>query len=109
MSTTDICRTVFSRARIESALFASNVSAQSPPMRTNARPWAASASRVPRTSHSPANTSGGSADSSSTRSAQLIGIRPRRLLGSRQVRPYEGIRHEYRLGPAHPKKNLASS
>jgi hypothetical protein len=31
-STTDICRTVFSRARMESAVLASNVSAQSPPI-----------------------------------------------------------------------------
>ena len=40
-------------------------------------------------------------------SLELGGVRPRRLLGSREVRP--GDLHASRLGPAYPKKDLASS
>jgi hypothetical protein len=63
VSTTDICKTVFNRARIDSAVFASNVSAQSPPVRTKASPREAWANRSVRRSHSPANTNGGCARS----------------------------------------------
>ncbi len=41
VSTTDICSTVLSRARIESAVLAAKVSAQSPPVSTKASPRAA--------------------------------------------------------------------
>ena len=54
------------RLRIESAVAAANVSAQSPPCNQNAFPSAASAIRALRSSHSPAKTNGGNALSSAT-------------------------------------------
>ena len=68
-----ICSTVFSFARIASAVAVSNVSAQSPPMRTNASPREAAASRAVRLSHSPANTSGGSPRRSATAASSAAG------------------------------------
>ena len=50
---------VLIRLRIESAVAAANVSAQSPPCNQKARPAAASAIFAFRSSHSPAKTSGG--------------------------------------------------
>ena len=50
---------VLIRLRIESAVAAAKVSAQSPPCNQNAFPSAANAIRALRSSHSPANTSGG--------------------------------------------------
>ena len=47
------------RSRMLSAVAEANVSAQSPPCRTNASPRAADAIRSRRMSHSPAKTSGG--------------------------------------------------
>ena len=58
------------RFRMESAVAAANVSAQSPPCNQNAFPSAASAIRALRSSHSPAKTSGGKDLSSCT--ADLI-------------------------------------
>ena len=59
------------RLRIESAVAAAKVSAQSPPCNQNALPSAASAMRAFKSSHSPAKTSGGKALSCAT--AALIG------------------------------------
>ena len=58
------------RLRIESAVAAANVSAQSPPCNQNAFPSAANAMRALRSSHSPAKTRGGKDLSSCT--ADLI-------------------------------------
>ena len=57
--TAAICKIVLMRLRIESAVAAANVSAQSPPCNQNARPAAASATFAFKSSHSPAKTSGG--------------------------------------------------
>ena len=69
--TAAICKIVLMRLRIESAVAATNVSAQSPPCNQNAFPSAANAIRALRSSHSPANTSGGKVFNSAT--AALIG------------------------------------
>ena len=59
VSTTAICSRVRTLPRMPSAVFARNVSAQSPPCSRNASPRATAASRSRRTSHSPGCTSGG--------------------------------------------------
>src|SRR5689334_9270777 len=58
--TTDICSSTRSLARMFSAVTPSNVSAQSPPWSRNASPRATAPTFSVRSSHSPANTSGGS-------------------------------------------------
>ena len=73
--TAAICKIVFIRFRIESAVAPAKVSAQSPPCNQNARPSAASAIFSFNVSHSPANTSGGKVRNCSTAlaSASLSG------------------------------------
>ena len=70
--TAAICKIVLIRLRIESAVAAANVSAQSPPCNQNALPSAASAILDFKLSHSPAKTKGGKVFKVATESANAF-------------------------------------
>src|SRR4051812_44307819 len=76
--------------RMLSAVAPANVSAQSPPWRKKASPRAASAMLALRSSHSPANTSGGEVAGSAVAAASAPSAGPSGCCGAGRSRPRAG-------------------
>ena len=95
MSTADICRMVFTRPEILSAVAPAKVSAQSPPCSRKARPSATSPSAWRMASTSPAKTSGGTEFSSAmvlAKSSCSLQVGCWSMCSSRQLsRPWSSV------------------